>query len=183
VVTLSAFYDPLATVEHQPWAFHPTAYTGAGFVIGAELGRTFGLGADHFGPRRGRRTVDKWERPSDEWELWLPGVGAPGPKGWKRRSPHRPPLHLRARRAGWQVTFGPCDPGCGKYVDGRLWRGAFVDVLSLAYALDSDRGAGFVEHAEDLGLGVGALPLAVTVDEHGAAQMAAALLALHELAL
>jgi hypothetical protein len=183
VVTLSQFYDPLATIEHHPWAFHPTAYAGAGYVLGADLGRTLALGAEHCGPRRGRRTDEGWEHIDNEWEVWLPGVGTPGSKGWKRRSPHRPPLHFRPRRVGWQVTFGPTDKGHGKYVGDRPWRGAFVDLLSFAYTFDADRGAGFAGHAEDYGLDLPALPLAVTVDEHGAEQMALAVQTMHELAL
>jgi hypothetical protein len=183
VVSLSEFYDPMATIEHHPWAFHPTAYAGAGLVIGADLGRTTALGSEHCGPRRGQRIDEGWEHVDDEWELWLPGVGALGPKGWKRRSPHRPSLHLRPRRVGWQVSFGPTDKGCGKYVGGRPWKGAFVDLLSLSYAFDADRGAGFAEHAEDYGLDLPALPLAVTVDEDGAEEMARAVHAIHDLAL
>jgi hypothetical protein len=64
-----------------------------------------------------------------------------------------------------------------------LWRGAFVDVLSAAYALDADRGASFAEHAENFGLDPLGLPLAVTVDECGAAQLAGAVAAIHELAV
>ncbi len=58
VVRLLQFFDPLATAEKgeaKPWAFQPNAYSGAGFVVGADLSRTFGLVADLFasGQRRG----------------------------------------------------------------------------------------------------------------------------------
>jgi hypothetical protein len=181
VVALSEFYDPLATVEEKPWAFQPNAYSGAGFVVGADLGRTFGLSAEHCGPRKGRYR--------NEWEMWLPGWGVEHGNGaWKRRSPHRPALRVTARRVGWQVEFGPCGRDAkgtraGKRVGGQMWRGAFVDVLSAAYMLDADRGASFAEHCEDVGLPAFELPLAVRLDEHGAEQVAGAVHAVHALAL
>lgn len=176
VLTVSAFCDPRATRECEPWAFAPNAYSGAGFVVGAELGRIFGLMAEHCGPRRGAN--------ADAWELWLPGWGREHSNGWKRASPHRPCLYARARRVGWQVEFGPCGKGAGKRMrGGRPWRGAFVDVMSVAYALDADRGASFAEHRSDFGLNPVELPVAVTVDEQGATQMVDAVRAVHELAL
>jgi hypothetical protein len=68
-------------------------------------------------------------------------------------------------------------------VDGRLWRGAFVDLLSLAYSLDGDRGAGFGDHRRNVGLPAFDLPLQVPMNTTGAAQVAAAVRALHETAL
>ncbi len=176
VVTVSAFCDPRATRECEPWAFAPNAYSAAGFVVGAELGRIFGLMAEHCGPRRGVNV--------DAWELWLPGWGREHPNGWKRASPHRPCLYTRARRVGWQVEFGPCGKGAGKRMrDGRPWRGAFVDVMSIAYTLDADRGASFAEHRSDFALTSVELPVAVTVDEQGATRLADAVRAVHELVL
>lgn len=176
VLTVSAFCDPRATRECEPWAFAPNAYSAAGFVVGAELGRIFGLMAEHCGPRRGAS--------ADAWELWLPGWGREHSNGWKRASPHRPCLYARARRVGWQVEFGPCGKGAGKRMrDGRPWRGAFVDVMSVAYTLDADRGASFTEHRSDFGLTPVELPVAVTVDEQGATQVVDAVRAVHELAL
>ncbi len=181
VVTLSSFFDPFATVEAQPWAFQPNAYSGAGFVVGAELGRTLGLCAEHSAPRRGKA--------GGSWDLWLPGWGiAHDDGGWKRRSPHRPALRLTARRVGWQVEFGPCGQDAqgkvaGKHHKGRVWRGAFVDLASAAYVLDADRGASVAEHCEDFGLPAVNLPVTVNVDESGAAEMANAAQALHAFAL
>ena len=175
VVTLSAFCDP----RRGPLARR--AYARAGWCIGADLGRTFGLMADHCAPRRGRN--------AGSWQLWLPGWGTQHANGWKKASPHRPPLRLTPRRVGWQVEFAPCGTDAhgralGKRIpDGRTWRGAFVDVLSLAYALDADRGASFAEHAQDLGLEPFELPVSVSVDQEGAARTVEAALAVHRLAV
>jgi hypothetical protein len=178
VGTLSEFFDPFATVEQEPakpWAFTPTAYSGAGFVVGADLGRTFGLMAEHCLVRRRENR--------DGWTIWLPGWSRDHANGPKPRSPHRPPLRLSARRVGWQVGFAPCRREFGKYTPRGPWRGAFVDVLSLAYALDADRGASFGEHREDFGLAAVELPLAVDLDKSGAAEVASAVVAIHELAV
>lgn len=51
---LSAYFDPLATTGRQPWAFQPRVYSGAGFVIGADLGRVCGLVAEGIVERSGR---------------------------------------------------------------------------------------------------------------------------------
>lgn len=174
VVTPTDLFEPLATVERAPWAFQPTAYSGAGFVVCADLGRMFGLMAKHVEPRR---------KDPDAWRVWLPGWGRVHGRGrWMRTSPHRPPLYMKARRVGWSVEFAPSEPGHGKYLDGLQWRGGFVDLMSLAYGLDGDRGASFAEHRENLGLPPVDLPLAVDLDEHGAEVVTQAVLAIHELA-
>jgi hypothetical protein len=93
VVTLSAFFDPYAKVEDAPWALAPRAYTGTGPCVGADLGRFFGLVAEHVVERRGRN--------AGSWEIWLPGWGVLGKKNSvRRRSPHRPSLRLASRRVG-----------------------------------------------------------------------------------
>ena len=132
-------------------------------------------------------TSPRWKgKNADSWDVWLPGWGTPGAKGnWRRTSPHRPCLRLAHRRVGWQVEFGPVEKGCGK-IDprtGRLWRGAFVDVLSLAYSQDGDRGASYGEHRGNLDLGRAELPLRVALDGRGADQVTAAVLSIHETAL
>jgi hypothetical protein len=180
VVTVSAFCDPFATVDGTPWAFQPRAYSGTGFVVGADLGRTFGLVAEHWGARRGLN--------AHGWEVWLPGWGRQTATGWHRVSPNRPELRMKARRSGWEVEFAPCGNDTngrpyGKRVDGRSWRGAFIDVLSLAYALDADRGASFAEHRANLWLEPVELPVQLPVDGNGARCVARAVLAIHELAL
>ena len=185
VATSSEFFDPFARVEKEPakpWAFQPTAYEGGGFVIGADLGRSFGLVAEHVVLPRGRH--------SGAWQVWLPGWGVLGRgSSVRRRSPHRPCLYLRARRAGWQVSFGPCGtdrygkPAGKRDHDGSPFEGLFVDLLSLAYAFDADRGATFAEHCEDFGMQEADLPVALAVDERGAEEVTTAVGALHRLAL
>lgn len=184
VLTVSEWADPLARVEDpathgadRPWCFAPRAYGGAGPVIGADLGRTFSLLAEHVVERRGAN--------AGSWELWLPGWGSPrSEKGdIGRTSPHRPPLRVRAMRAGWQVGFGPCPKGFGKYVGGRQWQGDFLDVLSGAYTFDADRSAGFVEHARNLGVAAGELPVRVPVDTSGCEQLTTAVREVHALGL
>jgi deoxycytidine triphosphate deaminase len=165
--TLSAFFDPRSGV------FATTAYTGACFTIGADLGRFFGLTAEHLVPRAAPFR--------DSWEIWPPRWGAIHARSRvKRASPHRPPLRATARRSGWAIDFGPCEVGNGKHVGGRMWRGEFIDVLTLAYVLDADRGASFGEHRRNVGLSDVTLPLTVTVDAHGAAEVANAVGAIHE---
>jgi hypothetical protein len=164
------FFDP------RTGPFIQTAYSGAGWCIGADLGRVFGLTAEHIVERTGHN--------QGSWEIYLPGWGVPHERNRIKRSlPHRPPLRITPRRSGWQVDFGPCERGFGKYVDGHQWRGAFVDVLSLAYALDADRGASFSEHRESAGLDPFELPITVEPGAAGAARMAATVQAVHELAL
>lgn len=176
VVSLSAFFDPYANVEGAPWAFAPRIYTGTGPCVGADLGRFFGLVAEHIIERRGRN--------SGSWELWLPGWGIFGKKNSvRRRSPHRPSLRLKSRRVGWQVEFSPCGAAFGKKVEQRAWRGAFIDVLSLAYALDADRGASFAEHCDDFEISAKELPVSVTADRDGAEQLAGSVQAVHALAV
>jgi hypothetical protein len=178
LLTPGQFFDPMATVGCGYLAFAPNAYLDMAIVLGADFGRFFGSVAEHIAPRKGNN--------ADSWDVWLPGWGTPGTKGnWRRRSPHRPCLRLTHRRVGWQVEFGPVERGCGK-IDprsGRLWRGAFVDVLSLAYALDGDRSASYGEHRVNLGLDPVELPIRTTFDESGAAAVARAVLSIHETAL
>jgi len=75
VVTRSEWFDPAATIERDPRAFAPRAYTGAGPVVGYDHGRFFGLTAEHFTARTGTAR--------DQWSIWPPGWGrcAPG-RGW-----------------------------------------------------------------------------------------------------
>lgn len=174
VATVSGFFDPFATVGWAPYAFGPTAYSGRGWVVGANLGRTFGLSAEHVVARIGKHR--------DGWALWLPGWGRRHEDGAvKRRSPHRPCLNVKARRVGWQVEFGPVVGTNGKRTAEGQWRGAFLDVQSLAYALDGDRGATYAEHCAGFGIDAGELPLAVDIED-GAEQVTAALDGIRRLA-
>ncbi len=180
VVRVADYFDPRATRAAKPWAFVPNAYSAgsSAFVIGADLGRLLGLVGEHVVERQGRNR--------GAWEVWLPGWGAVGaPVAGKRgryvykASPNRPPLRVQSRRVGWTVAFGPCKEDYGKPTRG----GDFIDLLSLAYALDADRGAGFVEHARNVGVDVSELPVAVPTGAEGAAVVARAVTDLHRLAL
>jgi hypothetical protein len=176
VVTLSEWFDPKATIESDPTAFGPRAYTGAGPVVGYDLGRFFGLTAEHFTTRTGTAR--------DGWTTYPPGWGKVGSKSRiVRVSPHRPPLYLKARRAGWQVQFAFPKQGHGKMVDGHYWRGEFIDLASLCYALDADRGGGFADHRRHFGLEPATLPVAVKVGTIGADLVAATVGHIWELAL
>ena len=170
VVTVSDVFDPYSGV------FVKRAYSGAGWCIGADLGRVFGLVADHCSPRTGAH--------ANGWTIWLPGWSKLHDRGRRmRRSPHRPPLRVEARRVGTRVEFAPSAKDSGKYDRGRQWRGLFEDVLSLSYALDADRGASFAEHRVNFGLPPVDLPVAVTAGADGAAEMAETVTAVHELAV
>lgn len=173
VVTTSSFFHPYTG------DFARSAYTGGAWCIGADLGRTFGLAAEHWGTRVEPRR--------DTWVFWLPGWGKASERGrWKRVSPHRPCLYATARRVGWNISFGPVASGNGK-TTGRKgagpWRGAFIDLLSLSYSLDGDRGASYGEHRENFGLTPMELPLTVGTDVEGAEILAQTVRGLHEFAM
>lgn len=175
LATMSAFFEPFRGV------FARASYSGCGFVVGADLGCTFGLVAAHAGARRGKR--------NGSWLVWLPGWGRPADGGrWCRVSPNRPALYVTARRVGWQVEFGPCGKDAegnpyGRRVHDRMWRGAFLDVLSLAYALGGQRGASFADHCERFGVAGRDLPVTVTLDSSGADRLAEAVGTIRALAL
>lgn len=169
VVPLSTFFHPYRGT------FTRANYGGAGWCIGTDLGLSLGLAAEHWYPRA--------EPHRDTWVLWLPGWGRPHDRGrWKRVSPHRPCLFLSRRRVGWWVSFGPLEKEHGKQVGGRPWRGAFIDLLSLAYALDGDRGASYGEHRVNFGLKSVALPVAAETTVEGVRVVTGHVLDLHEFA-
>lgn len=182
VVNVTEFFDPYATIGEGggPLSFTPNAYAGA-FVIGADLGRSFGLVAEHWGASRASA---RDERGRGGWSLYLPGWSTRRRDGRRyRRSPNRPELRLRARRVGWQVRWGPCGRDRDGVSYGRRQPGRFVDLMSLAYALDGYRGASFSEHRENFGLTPLELPGTVRVGAEGAQRLLGAVRALHETAL
>lgn len=186
VLTLGAFFDPFARVGCGYLVFTPNAYGGGAFLVGAEIGRFLGLVAEHAAPRRRTRrpAAAGAPDPADGWTVYLPGWGrrrAGG--GWYRRSPNRPELKLRKRRVGWQVSWGACGKDADGHRYGKASPGQWVDVVSLAHALDGDRGASFAEHRENIGLAPMTLPLRVSPDAIGAAVVVEAVHALHETAL
>ena len=95
---------------------------------------------------------------------------------------------VKARRVGWQVEFAPCGrdndgQSAGKRIHGRVWRGSFLDVLSLVYALDADRGPALPSTAPSSGVPAAELPVAITVDPEGAHTIAKAAHSIHALAI
>ncbi|MGH9291924.1 MAG: hypothetical protein ACRD0B_00200 [Acidimicrobiales bacterium] len=175
VLRLAEFFDPKARAGCGHLAFAPTSYTGAAFTIGADLGRFFGLSAQHVAAHK----------EGDGWSIFPPGWWAPPEKGepWHQASPNRPPIMVKARREGWQLGWGKTgrNPATGvRY--GKLRPGEFVDVCSWAYSLDADRGAAFAEHRENFGLAPCELPARVAADADGAAQVVQAARRVHELA-
>lgn len=176
VVTVGQFFTPTVSDGEAPWAFSPRAYSGKSPVIGADLGRSLGLVSDHVVERQGKS--------AGSFEVWLPGWGKDrGAKGIGRVSPHRPALRVRSRRAGWSIEFGPVKQGHGKHAERGPWRGCFVDLLSMAYALDADRPAGYVDHARHFSSEADELPVEVTVDTAGARTVTDAVAGLHRLFL
>jgi hypothetical protein len=172
ICTLSQFFHPRTGI------FVRTTYTGMGWCIGADLGRVLAMVAEHVTMRA--------EPHADMWELWLPGWGKVHDRGRiKRVSPHRPCLRLRARRAGWQVDYGPVNlkKGFGM-VDGTTYRhGEFLDLLTAAYVLDADRGASYGEHRVNFDLTPMDLPLLVTPDSDGLNGLADVVQGMHAFSL
>lgn len=178
IATHREFFDPRATMESAPWAFAPHAYSGARPVYGYDLGRTFGLWAEHYTARTGTHT--------GEWTFWPPGWGTSVGRGRINKvSPHRPPLLAHARRVGWSVGFAPMPKGQGKTIaaTGRNWRGCFVDLASLSYALTADRGARYEDYCRQFGLPSKPLPWSIPSDVAGADAVAEAIDGLHSLVL
>jgi hypothetical protein len=81
---------------------------------------------------------------------------------------------------GWHFAFGPVENGNGKWHRGRPWRGAFIDLMTLAYLLDGDRGASYGEHRADFGLDAHELPLVAPCDTIGAGLVTEAVLGMHD---
>ncbi len=170
VRTSSKFFDPLATTESGSPLWAPDAYCSSKLVAGWDLGRSLGLTAEHVAPGRGNRGAGSWT-------VYPPGWGRQADDGtWMRRSPHRPELRVRPRRVGASVEWRAVDRGYGRR------GGEFVDLASLAYALDAARGADYVAHRHAFGLAERELARAVRVDAAGAQRVTGDLLGLVELA-
>ena len=168
VMRLEEFCEPFKGV------FASVTYCGAGWLIGANLGSTLGVMAEHCGARVGRHRGD--------WEVWLPGWGRRHSRNrMKRRSPHRPPLYVTSRRSGWRVEFAPVEKGKGKWVGNRCWRGRFIDVMSLDDALRGERGSSLAERCQAYDIEPVEPAPQVEVGASGAAQLAAEVDAIHQL--
>jgi hypothetical protein len=171
VLTVSEFFEPHHGV------FARVAYTGAGFVVGADLLRFFGLTAEY--------VVNCTGKYADGWELYPPGWGKVGTRqNVKRAGPHRPCIRASSNHGpGSRMGFGPLERGNGKYVGGRQWKGAFMDVRAPACALSGSDVESLPEYGADLGLELADVPVAAPVDGDGAAIVARAGADVHALAL
>lgn len=165
-------------------------YKGKATVVGPGLGRTLALAAAWWNPTQGSAQGGWFGR--DGWTLGLTGCGhVVDHKRWVP-APHRPQLrviHLGARglTAEWMAVSsfhgGPAGQwdkvGNGKMVPRK---GRFVELLAAAHALDGDDTDDFASHLEAFELERCTLPVAVSVDSHGAGAMVEALNASHALA-
>jgi hypothetical protein len=120
--------DPLGTVKTHPYGLW-RAYQPNVAIVGWDLGYTFGQIAEYWSTCR-----DK------SYSLWPYGWGKPLSRSrYTGTSPHRPPLRMRPRDKGWQVWWGKPKAGppgrYGKWVNGKLFTGNFIDLQSVAFAL------------------------------------------------
>ena len=178
---LSEFFDRTTGL------FTKRCYTGAGWLVGADLGRTFGLVA--MAPLAGRPWPSMHKTGwSGGFALWLPTWAKFGDKGaLVYADGNRPQLRCRPMGAhGWSVRFAapPRGKGWGKVgPDGGAFEGRFVDIVSWAYALDGVDSGELADHLEAFGFGHLDYPAAVPVDGSGAERMARVAEAVHALAL
>lgn len=104
------------------------------------------------------------------WHMWKRSAGAKAGVLQIERQGNRRVFTLPTlERVGANLQWDRCPSGFGKWEDDQPWRHAFIDVLSLAYSLDADRGVSFAQHCVDLGLPATEMPLAVADDGSGAA--------------
>jgi hypothetical protein len=178
---LSEFFDP------KTGLFTKRCYTGAGWALGADIGRTCGLVA--MTPPAGRSWpachLAAW---AGGYPLWLPGWAEPGEKGGLVFADgNRPQLRAKTVGAyGWRMRFAapPRGKGWGKRgPDGSAFEGRFLDVVPWAYALDGVDSGELGDHLEAFGLGYLDYPGAVPLDATGAERMARVAEAVRALAL
>ena len=160
--------------EHFDWrsgTFRADVYSGGGFLVGADLGRSLGL-------------VCEWTAATGRWSggfsLW--------PRTWSReverrggrrsresRSPHLPPIRITTAGAhGYLIEFArpPGGRGTGKRnADGSHYRGRFLDVVPAAFGLDGIDSDRLGDHLIAFGLPAAEVPSAVACDEKGAAEL------------
>jgi hypothetical protein len=121
--------DPQATIKTQPYGLW-RAYQPNVAIVGWDLGYTFGQIAEYWQPTRDKA-----------YRIFPYGWGKPSKSGrtYGATSPHRPPLMMRPRQKGWQVWWGKPRSGppgrYGKWVDGKLFTGNFIDLQSVEFAL------------------------------------------------
>jgi hypothetical protein len=182
IVTRNAFLNPDAGT------FTVRAYTGAGWCLTADEGRSLGLLADHWAP-----AVDRFWRGG--FALGLPRWGeiVERPKGREWRPLlHRPVLRAKAvgphaliarfGKAG-RGGFTPNGKPAGRWERGRPFLGRLVDLIGPAHGFDGLDTADLGEHLAAFGLPPLNVPAAVTVDPAGAEELLAVAGAIHALAV
>jgi len=175
-----------------------TCYTGGGWLLTADEGRSLGLLCDYWDAARGKRFAGGFT-------LGLPGWGAPEDRtdgggsrhqGWRSRL-HRPTLRAKAigghglvaefnkaGRGGWT----PDGFRAGHWERGQTGRmlpflGRIVDLIGPAFAFDGVDTGGLSEHLAAFDLPALDLPGAMLVDTANADFLLAVALSVHRLAV
>ena len=166
-----------------------TCYTGHGWLLTADEGRSLGLLADYWGAARGKRF-------DGGFVLGLPGWGQMEDGRWRAKL-HRPTLlakaigghglvaeFSKAGRGGW-TPDGSRAGHWEKGRDGRALpgRGRIVDLIGPAFAFDGLDTSDLSEHLAAFDLPAWNVPAAVLVDRASADGLLAVALAAHRLAV
>ncbi len=194
--TVSEFFD------YRSGTFTKRAYTDGGqpVLITADLGRTLGLIA--------HEPVDGslWPTPRGFWhggvKLHIRGWAKPDEREGRQGTldtigPHRPALRVKSAGAhGWLAQFSPAPGGRGAQApavtgaragkrnpDGSAFRGRFIDVIQAGDVLDGLDSGELADHLSAFGFEPLDLPPAVSLDAHGAEQVARLVETVHGLAL
>lgn len=165
MTTLSSYFH----WKHGP--FRHDVYSGRGWLVGADVGRTLGLVCD-------------WTAAHGRWEggftFYPPTwsklvVRSKGHRSRESASPHLPPIRVKAAGAhGYFVEFGrpPGGRASGKRnPDGSHYRGRFLDVIPAAFSLDGIDSDALADHLGAFGLPAVEVPAAVTLDAKGAGEL------------
>ena len=192
VITRSQLCDPAAGI------LTTTCYTGGGWLLTADEGRSLGLLADYWQASQGQRF-------RGGFTLGLPGWGEIEDRTDRRASRHqgwRPKLHrptLRAKAIGGHgllAEFNKAGRG-GRTPDGARaghwernhrgqWlpsRGRIVDLIGPAFAFDGIDTSDLSEHLAAFGLPTLGVPAAVTIDADSADRLFGVATSCHRLAV
>ena len=183
VVTRSAFFD------RRTGLFTRCCYTGRGWLLTADTGRTLGLCADYWAASRGFY--------EGGWTIGFPGWGhfevrpRNGRREW-RSNLHRPPLRMKGVAGhGVMAEFLPAGNEGGKVGNKRVgswekdgpFRGRIVDLIAPAFALDGIDGRSLSPHLAAFGLPALDIPAAVDLRPEHAEHLVMTAQAIHALAV
>ena len=183
IITRSQLCDPDTGV------LTTTCYTGGGWLVTADEGRSLGLPADYWGAARGQRF-------EGGFVLGLPGWGEMQDGRWRAKL-HRPTIlaksigghglvaeFSKAGRGGW-APDGRHAGHWDKDRSGRAlpFRGRIVDLIGPAYAFNGIDTSDLSEHLSAFDLPGGSLPAAVPVSPEYAYHLLAIALNIHRLAV